>query len=113
MKRFFLLLLNLWRQQAKLYLTAALIGALVGILVFYPLYDFIYFHEHGVNDAASAEKYIIEKLKQSLRGETPQLTFFLAEVGMVFGLIIAGVYQALHKRLQKIEQLSNELGKDL
>ena len=102
----------LWKQQARLYLSAALIGSLVGVFIFYPLYDLIYFHEHGV-DEGSASKYVLGKLKGSIRGETPEKTFFLAEVGIAFGLIIAWVYGALHKKLQQIERLSEELGKDL
>lgn len=112
MKRFFLLMLLLWKQQARLYLSAALIGALTGVFFIYPLYDFIYFHEHGA-EASSAIDYVIIKLKASLRGETPQKTLFLAEVGIALGLIIAWVYGALHKKLQQIEKLSEELGKDL
>ncbi len=65
MKRFFLLLLMLWKQQARLYLSAALIGSLVGVFIFYPLYDFIYFHEHGV-DEASAVKYVLRKLYKNI-----------------------------------------------
>ena len=112
MRRFFLLILTLWKQQAKLYLSAAFIGALLGVFVIYPLYDFIYFHEHGV-DESSASQYVLRKLKVSLRGDTPEKTLFLAEVGLVFGLMVAWVYGSMHRKLQQIEQLSDELGKDL
>jgi hypothetical protein len=112
MKRFLLLLFVLWKQRARLYLSAALIGSLVGVFIFYPLYDFIYFHDHGVSQG-SASQFVLSKMQASMRGETPEKTFFLAEVGMAFGLIIAWVYGALHERLNKIEQLSEELSKDL
>jgi predicted HTH transcriptional regulator len=37
----------------------------------------------------------------------------LFEIGMVFGVVNAWVYESMHRKLQQIEQLSNELGKDL
>jgi hypothetical protein len=45
MKRFLLLIISLWQQRFKLYFFAALIGALTGVLIFYPIYDFIFFYE--------------------------------------------------------------------
>lgn len=38
---------------------------------------------------------------------------FLAQVGAVFGLAIAFIYEMLHRRLQRINRLSNELSVNL
>ncbi|MCK5662308.1 MAG: ATP-binding protein, partial [Thiotrichaceae bacterium] len=45
--------------------------------------------------------------------DTPQKTLFLAQVGAFFGVIIAFIYEMLHRRLQRINRLSSELSVDL
>ncbi|MFW5444365.1 MAG: hypothetical protein ACKE51_08680 [Methylococcaceae bacterium] len=99
-------------MQLRLYFLAALIGGVVGVLVFYPLYDFVYYHEHGVENMTAFD-YISGKLVVSLQGHTPIKTWFIAKVGIVFGLILAWVYGKLHKKLAQIEQLTAELQRDL
>lgn len=119
MRRFLLLILALWQQRFKLYFFAALIGALTGILIFYPIYDFIFFYE---SEAASEDMqvqintaltYVYNQLKTSLMGGTPGKTLFLGQLGAVFGLVIAFIYELLHWRLQRIGRLSRELSVDL
>lgn len=112
MKRYIALLLRLINMQLKLYLSAALIGCIAGILIFYPLYDFIYFHEHGVENN-SAFDYISGRFIDSLQGQTPIKTWFFAKVGIVFGIVLAWIYGKLHKKLSQIEQLTAELQRDL
>lgn len=114
MKRYFLLLMSLWGKKIKLYFYASLIGGVIGLFIFYPIYDFIfiYFHEDGVTEP-SALSYVMNQLIKSLRWKTPGKTILLFEIGMVFGLVNAWVYESIHYKLQQIEQLSNELGKDL
>ena len=112
MKRYLLFMLQFFKQQTILYVSAAIIGGLAGIFIFYPLYDFIYFHEHGVANPFVVD-YVLERLMGSLQGETPKKTWFLARVGMVFGLILAWFYGKLHQRLQSIERLRAELSRDL
>ncbi len=112
MKRFFLLLLKLWKQQFVFYLTAALLGALAGIFIFYPINDFVYFHDHGV-DEPLVSRYLLSQLELSLQGKTPEKTLFFAEVGMVLGILVAWGYGFLHRKLQRIEQLSEELDRDI
>ncbi len=112
MKRFFFLILQLWKQQFKLYLAAACIGALAGIFILYPINEFVYFHEHDVGEPL-AGKYVVGQLKLALQGKTPNKTVFYIEVGTVLGLLIAWGYGFLHKKLQRIEQLSEELDRDI
>ncbi|MCF7970372.1 MAG: ATP-binding protein [Methylococcaceae bacterium] len=117
MKRFFLLIIALWEQRFKLYFFAALIGALTGVLIFYPINDFIFYFELEGTDlqknANTALHYAYEQLKSSLAGNTPKKTLFLAQVGAVFGLAIAFIYEMLHRRLQRINRLSTELSVNL
>jgi hypothetical protein len=117
MKRFLLLIIALWEQRFKLYFFAALIGALTGVLIFYPINDFIFYFEIEGNDlqrnASTALHYAYEQLKSSLLGNTPKKTMFLAQVGAIFGLAIAFIYEMLHRRLQRINRLSTELSVNL
>lgn len=112
-KRFFLLLLGLWRLRANLYLSAALFGAFGGVFILDPLYDFVYFHEHNLQYPSNAGLYVWEQLQESLRGNTPQKTVFYAQIGIVLGLLLAWVYSALHNKLRRIEQFSEELDRNL
>ncbi|BCG65117.1 MAG: hypothetical protein methR_P2938 [Methyloprofundus sp.] len=117
MKRFFLLIAALWQQRFKLYFFAAIIGTLNGVLIFYPINDFIFYFEIEKDvlkrSASAAATYAIDQLIASLKGETPKKTLFLAQVGAVFGLIIAFIYETLHRRLQRINRLRSELSVDL
>lgn len=117
MKRFLLLVLALWQQRLKLYFFAALLGAIAGVLIFYPIYDFIFFFEIETDDlqrsVSNAMDYSWGQLKSSLVGNTPKKTTFLAQVGALFGVVIAVTYELLHQRLQRINRLSSELSVDL
>ncbi len=95
-----------------MYLAFAIAGALFGIFILDPINDFVYFHEHGV-DEPSVSKYILEELKLSLSGKTPKKTYFYAQVGVVIGLVVAWMYGLIHRRIEHIEQLSDEIDKDL
>ena len=117
MKRFLLLILALWQQRFKLYFFAAVIGALTGIFIFYPINDFIMFYEVEGDDIqvqlSAALDYSYTQLKISLTGGTPKKTLFLAQIGALFGIIIAVIYEMLHWRLQRINRLSRELSVNL
>lgn len=112
MKRYVNLILRLLTLQLKLYVSAALIGALFGILVLYPLYDFIYYHEQGVKNIVAFD-YVLGRFTESIQGNTPIKTWFLAKVGIVIGIVLAWVYGRLHKKLSQIEKLEEELQRDL
>lgn len=112
MKRFLFLLFSLWKQQFKLYLSAALVGALSGIFILYPANDFVHFYEHGV-DEPYVITYVLNQLKASLSGDTPEKTWFYAWVGIILGLVIVWIYGFLHRKFQRIELLTDELSRDL
>ena len=112
MKRFFLLIIALWQQRFKLYFFAALIGSLTGILILYPIYDFIFIYEIEGDiqmQMSAALNYAYTQLNISLTGGTPEKTLLLGQLGALFGLIVAWISEMLHRRLQHIHRLSTEL----
>lgn len=114
MKRFFLLILSLWKQQLKLYFVATLIGAIIGVLVLAPSYDYVDSQTHADNGTSSIE-YMWGQFKELLKGNVFQnnLILFYAEIGAMLGLLTIGIYSFLHKRLMRIELLKMELNKDM
>ena len=114
MKRFFLLLLSLWKEQLKLYFVAALIGATIGVLVLAPSYDYINSQTITDNTTSSID-YMSGQFKELLKGNVFQnsLMLFYAEIGAMLGLLTIGIYSFLHRRLLRIELLKMELHKDI
>ncbi|MEY3288049.1 MAG: hypothetical protein RLZZ419_291 [Pseudomonadota bacterium] len=107
-------MLSLWKQQLKLYFIAALIGAIIGILVLAPSYDYINSQIQNDNKASSFD-YMSLQFKELLNGNVFQnnLMFFYAEIGAMLGLLTTGIYSFLHSRLRRIELLKMELHKDI
>lgn len=114
MKRFFLLMIKLWRQRLKLYFAAAIVGALIGVFILAPSYDYISSHERAADPVSSIE-YVLSQVKDMLMGRVApnNLIVFYAEIGAMLGLLSLGLYRVLHQRLLRIEQLKLELDKDL
>lgn len=116
MKRFFLLILLIWRQQLKIYLLAASIGAIIGIMVLAPSYDYISERSHAVDPLSSIE-YVFNQFVDMLTGKLSpndsQLILFYAEIGAMIGLFSLILYRFLHKRMIQIDHLKLELEKDL
>ncbi|MGZ8200747.1 MAG: AlbA family DNA-binding domain-containing protein [Methylosarcina sp.] len=116
MKRFFLLIMLIWRQQLKLYAIAALTGAIMGIFVLAPSYDYISAREQST-DALSSIEYVWSQVKELLMGRITHnnllLIVFYAEIGAMIGVLSLGLYKAIHHRFMHIDHLKSELDKDL
>ncbi|MDO9422675.1 MAG: ATP-binding protein [Methylobacter sp.] len=116
MKRFFLLILSIWRQQLKVYLGVALTGAIIGIFVLAPSYDYIYARELTADPLSSIE-YVLRQIASLFTGnlsdESAALLIFYAEIGAMLGLLSLVLYKFIHKRLVNIDHLKTELDKDL
>ena len=114
MKRFFLLILSLWKQKLKLYFVAALIGAIIGVLVLAPIYDYVDSQKQADTIASSID-FMWGQIKELLMGNIPKnsLILFYAEIGAMLGVLTLGIYSFLHKRLLRIELLKMELDKDI
>lgn len=116
MKRFFLLILSIWRQKLKLYLTVALTGAIIGVFVLAPSYDYIYAREQTADPLSSME-YVLKQVASLFTGrlshENVVLIMFYAEIGAMLGLLSLVLYKFIHKLLVNIDYLKTELDKDL
>ena len=114
MKRFFILILSLWQQRLKLYVVAALTGAVIGVVVLAPSYDYID-SKTRTDSTASSIDYMSSQLKALLQGNVFQnsMMLFYAEIGAMLGLLTIGLYSFLNKRLLRIELLKMELNKDI
>lgn len=107
-------MLSLWKEQLKLYFVAAMIGAIIGVLVLAPSYDYVNSKVYA-DDATSSLDYMSGQLKELLNGNVFQndLMLFYAEIGAMLGLLTIGIYSFLHGRLRRIELLKIELHKDI
>jgi hypothetical protein len=116
MKRLFLLMLLIWRQQLKLYVFATVIGAIIGVFLLAPSYDYIYAREQERSPLSSVA-YVIMQLRDMLMGrlshDSLMLLMFYAEIGAMLGLLSLVLYSVIHKRLMHIDFLKTELNKDL
>ena len=116
MKRFFLLILSIWHQQFKLYLIVAITGALIGILVLAPSYDYIYAREQTADPLSSIE-YVLTQIGYMLTGKISRdnfvLIMFYAEIGAILGLFFLVLYKFIHKRVINIDHLKSELNKNI
>jgi hypothetical protein len=116
MKRFFLLIMSIWHQQLKLYITVIITGALMGIFVLAPSYDYISAREQTA-DPLSSVGYVFTQVKEILTGNISQgnvtLIMFYAEIGAMIGLLSLVLYKIIHSRFTQIEYLKIELDKDL
>lgn len=93
---------------------AALIGALIGIFLLAPSYDYINSREHHASPLSSLE-YVFIQIKEIWTGKINQnnLLVFYAEIGAMLGLLSLGFYKLVHGRLTRLESLKSELDKDL
>ena len=103
-----------WRvkDQLRTFVIAAFLGAVVGIFILYPTNEFVYFYEHRPVSESTPGQFTLSQLQSSLRGGTPKKTVFYAIVGVLLSVSAAGLYSAMHRRSERIEQLSSALGGD-
>jgi hypothetical protein len=116
MKRFVILMLRIWRQQLKLYLAAAINGALIGVLILAPSYDYISAREQSVDPLSSFE-YMFGQVADMMTGRISHnnlmLLVFYAEIGAAIGLLSLFLFRVIHQRFVHIDYLKMELDKDL
>lgn len=109
-------MLEIWQQQFKLYTYAASIGALVGIFILAPSYDYIYAREHLAGPLSSLG-FVFSQIAFMLMGrishDNLMLLIFYAEIGAILGVLSILLYTAVHKRIKHIDFLQEELNKDL
>lgn len=116
MNRYFssrLLLQRNWK--VKLYILAAIVGAMMGILILLPASEIVFFYEYKQYDAdgLTASQFVLGQLQDSLQGRSSGKTIFYSVIGSLLGLLTAGIYRSLSGRLRCIQQLSEEMTKDV
>ncbi len=99
-----------WRVKSQLrtLIIFAIIGVAAGIFILYPTNEFVYFYEHRPGEFTPAA-FAVSQLRQSLGGGTPKKTAFYGVVGLILSMSAAGLYSTLHRRSERIEQLSAAL----
>ena len=114
MKRFLLQLIAIWKQQLKLYVLAAWVGAGVGIFLLAPSYDYISSRERNADPLSSIE-FVFTQFREVMSGQINQnnIIIFYAEIGAILGLLSLALYKMLHRRLMDLDALKAELDKDL
>jgi len=95
---------------------AAFVGALVGIFLLAPSYDYIALRKQG-EDPLSSIEYVFNLVNDILTGNSSYDNFLLiiyyAEIGAMLGLLFLVLYKFIHKRLIQIDFLKTELDKNL
>lgn len=116
MKRLLFLMLAILRQQLGIYLIFALTGAVIGVLVLAPSYDYISAREQSVDPLSSVE-YVFRQIFDVLSGKVTasnlKLIYFYAEIGALVGLLTLFVYKFVQQRFVNIDYLKSEIDKDL
>ena len=116
MKRFLMFMLSIWRQQLKLYLIVAFMGAIIGIVLLAPAYDYIYERKQSESPLSSIE-FVFNQIGAMLTGgithDNFMLMMFYAEIGAMLGLLSLFLYKFIHKRIVNIDHLKRELDKDI
>ncbi|WP_421867679.1 helix-turn-helix domain-containing protein [Motiliproteus sp.] len=100
------------RSLLIMYLGAALVGASVGVLILFPVNEFVFYHEFKMTHS-SGFAFAGDQLLSALKGETPLKTLFYALIGALLGLGSALIYSRFHRQLAQVQQLSQALAKDI
>jgi len=96
----------------RFFVIAIISGAIIGIVILYPLNDLAFYLEHS-SDETPAGRYILNSLFMAVTLALPIKTLFYAIAGIVLGLISAFIYRSFIRRIMQIEHLNQELGKDI
>ena len=114
MKRSFLSLSSPWRQKLTPYFIAGVTGAIVGVLVLTPIYDYVDSHKQSDTIASSID-FLWSRIKELLNGNLPQnsLIPFYAQIGAMLGLLMQGIYSLFNRRSKQIDLLKTEMNKDM
>ena len=96
------------------YLTSILVGVLFGVLFIQPINDMVIYHLYESHDGLITQwQFIYQNLVKSLTGQTNTKTLNYTVVGGVLGLLFGLVFRFIRGKLDTIDSLNQELGKDL
>lgn len=89
----------------------------MGVLILAPSYGYITSRLDGNAPAISSSDYLSQQFKSVLSGDffesNSELLLFYAEIGGLIGILSLFLYKLTHEKFILIDQLKNELDKDL
>ena len=96
------------------YLASILVGALFGVLLIQPVNDVVIYHLYESHDSSITQwQFIYQDLVKSMTGQTNTKTLYYTIVGGALGLMFGLVFQFIRSKMDTIDSLNQELGKDL
>ncbi len=96
-----------------------LIGFVASIFIFYPVHDFVSYHEYirglrvHVYEFNSSFDYVLHKFTKTMMGERLLGSLIFGLVGIATGLFFYFVLQIFNSKQKMIENLQNEIGRDI
>jgi len=100
------------RSRMRIFAAALLLGIAAGVLVLFPINEFVYYSEYQETGRA-AVRFAVTQLQQALQGSKPEKLAFYAIVGAVLSLGGAVIYVSMARRAEQVRQLSAALDDDV
>lgn len=101
------------RTRIRFFAIAAILGIVVGMVVLFPLNEFVIFREYGAPGFRSGTAFATTQLREALKGARPRKTAFYSALGMILSVAAAAVYARLAARERQIMNLHSALQDDL
>ena len=100
--------------KIKVYIITTIVGAIIGLLILFPLNQVVFFHEYVQyeKNGATVIQFVQEQFNKLYHGESLGKLIFYSTTGALLGLLTARIHVSLNSKLRYIEQLSSELAKD-
>ena len=101
--------------KIKVYILTTVVGAIIGLLILFPLNQGILFYEYVQNelDGPTVIQFVQSQFNMLFSGESSGKLIFYSTIGAVLGLLTARIHISLNNKLRYIEQLSGDLTKDV
>ncbi|MBL4782096.1 MAG: ATP-binding protein [Porticoccaceae bacterium] len=107
-------MVNVRKNKLLLHLASILFGALFGVLLIQPVNDMVIYHLYEAHDGSITQwQFVYQGVVKSLTGETYRKTLYYILVGGGIGWLFGLVFRVIRSKLDTIDSLNQELGKDL
>ncbi len=101
--------------KIKIYIITTVVGAIIGLLILFPLNQVVLFHEYiqYETNGPTAIQFVQDQFIKLFHGESLGKIIFYSSIGALLGLLTARIHVSLNSRLRYIEHLSGELTKNV
>ncbi|OUS11500.1 hypothetical protein A9Q89_08460 [Gammaproteobacteria bacterium 53_120_T64] len=107
-------MVGVYKSRLFRHLASIVFGALCGVMLIQPVNDMVIYHLYESHDGSITQwQFIYQGLVKSLTGQTYKKTLYYILVGGVIGGLFGLAFRVLRAKLETIESLNQELGKDL